>query len=109
MSALIADTAPLRTWLDERRAEIEHDHQDSWTGRPDQCYCDLPRPCPDRARELAAVDGLVAVLDEREQREELLWIVEQHRHEAEIELNRTRAELRACVGRESVEIETEGA
>jgi hypothetical protein len=63
----LTSTAPLRAWLDERRAEIEHDHQDSWTGRPDQCYCDLTKPCADRARELEAVDGLCAVLDEREQ------------------------------------------
>lgn len=59
-------TDPLRAWLETRRAEIEHEHRDSWMGRDDLCYCDLPKPCPDRARELAAVDGLLAVLDERE-------------------------------------------
>jgi hypothetical protein len=62
----VTAAAPLRAWLDERRAEIEHDHRDSWTGNPNTCYCDVPRPCADRARELEAVDGLVAVLDERE-------------------------------------------
>jgi len=65
-AAFDTTTASLRAWLDARRAEIEHNHRDSWMGRDGSCYCDLPKPCPDRARELEAVDGLVAVLDERD-------------------------------------------
>jgi hypothetical protein len=74
----VTAAAPLRAWLDERRAEIEHDHRDSWTGNPNTCYCDVPRPCADRARELEAVDGLVAVLDEREAL--LAWVAVMEAH-----------------------------
>ncbi len=57
------DGAALLEWLDSRQAEVERDHRDGWTGRT--CYCDMPKPCVDRAYELAAIEGLRALLGER--------------------------------------------
>ena len=62
------EAAELRAWLDARQAEAEHNHRDGWTGR--SCYCDMPLPCEDRAYELRMIDGLRALLAERDALEE---------------------------------------
>lgn len=51
-------------WLDARQADVAHDHD-----RPgmtsDSCYCGLPKPCEQRADDMAAIEQLRAVLGRR--------------------------------------------
>ena len=51
-------------WLDARQADIEHDH-DRPGITPDSCYCDLPKPCEQRADDMAVIEQLRAVLSRR--------------------------------------------
>lgn len=54
----------LGAWLDARQADIAHDH-DRPGMTPDSCYCGLPKPCEQRADDMAAVEQLRAVLGRR--------------------------------------------
>lgn len=56
------DDPALTAWLDARQAEVEHDHRPNAGITRTSCYCDVPEPCEDRIQQLAAIEGLRAIL-----------------------------------------------